>query len=235
MKLQYLTQAQIPHYASRRCSSLSPSRRAQRSVKHGASVRRPPPRIGSGRSSAGGRLRFRCVSERPQPPRWKDWPKGSESVLRASVNTRVFEGAAGGCCASLDDDRFTLSSWWHPSQSVFSTVLQDQRDRVRQALASFLLRSPLAVGPRNLRTVCNPPLTVTLENGRKLIRHRRLPPVIRPWHRPFNNSTLSFTPMSNAPALNGGRASAGSAVPQISLRGSGLTSQRVSSWNTRRS
>ena len=57
----------------------------------------------------------------------------------------------------------------HSAQALFQPILEDQRDRLRQALLALLARTSLTVGARNLPAPANELVLIFLDDGRKLV------------------------------------------------------------------
>src|SRR5437762_919080 len=68
-------------------------------------------------------------------------------------------------------DRLALGLWRNASQSIVSTVLEDERDGLDEALTRLLLRVPLAVRAGHLGAEGDHPFFVAFENARELVTH----------------------------------------------------------------
>ncbi len=68
-----------------------------------------------------------------------------------------------------------MASGGTPRRPSSRTVFKDERDRPRQAFASFLPGSALAVGSRNLGTVGDIPFVVVLDDRREFVVHSSIP------------------------------------------------------------
>jgi len=108
------------------------------------------------------------------PPRpWQGCTRANGRALHASGSSRASSSAEAGCFASpdRDPDRLLLSVRWHSSQSILSSILQDQGDGLGEAVLRLILCAPLPIGTGHLRAVGDEPVAVTLDNRGELARH----------------------------------------------------------------
>ena len=81
-------------------------------------------------------------------------------VLAAGGLRGADEGAGAAPFASRDDDGVLDGVRGDTSKTVLAPIFQDERDRLRQVLATFFCGPSLAVGPRDLWRVADEPFAV---------------------------------------------------------------------------
>jgi hypothetical protein len=79
-------------------------------------------------------------------------------------------------CVSIDGHRVLFSIGGEPSQTIFSTILQNERYRFRETRSSFVAGTTLPVCAGNLRAIRDVPVPILLNDRRKLVFHA-LPPL----------------------------------------------------------
>src|SRR5215467_5962110 len=117
---------------------------------------------GHGRSSSRACLKSPCGEESLQRPPFAGYTKENVHALPVSNSSHACEGASARNPASLQDNRFSNGILGKTPQSIFAAIFEDQLNGFRQILATLFGSAPLAVSPRDLRTVSDEPFFVLL-------------------------------------------------------------------------
>src|SRR5215471_14741117 len=126
---------------------------------------------GHGRSSSRACLKSPCAEESLQRPRSAGYTKESVHALPVSNSSHACEGASARNPASLQDNGFSNGILGKTPQSIFSAIFEDQLNGFDQTVAALFGCAPLAVSPRDLRTVGDEPFFVLLYDRGELIVH----------------------------------------------------------------
>src|SRR4030095_13926381 len=118
--------------------------------------------------------RSRCAVARSQRRPWTDSSKASVTALHASSSNRISANGGAGRPASTDDDLRSGSLRGYTSQTVLSSILENQRDGRREALQGSRFRAALPIRPGDLRTVSDIPALVAFHYRHELVSHTLL-------------------------------------------------------------
>lgn len=132
----------------------------------------PEPRV-FGKFSSQACPRSRRAWALPRRRRSQDYTKGNARPPLVSGSTHAVEDVEGARYVSPDDYYLSEGVLRQPTEGVFSTILQDQVDRVDQACARIVLGASLAVRAGHFRAVGNEPLPVPFKDRRELVPHGR--------------------------------------------------------------
>jgi hypothetical protein len=100
-----------------------------------------------------------------------DLPKENGLRLLVSENTHVGEDAAGVHFFSSNSHQFPHGICRQASESIPSSVFENQVNRLGQAFQAFSLGFPLPIGARDFRAIRYKPFIVPLHNRCKFIMH----------------------------------------------------------------
>jgi hypothetical protein len=73
--------------------------------------------------------------------------------------------------ANIHGDDLALCLSGNAAKAILTTILEDKRDGLGQALAGFLLGAALPVSSWNLRAIRHDPLAILLEYSREFVAH----------------------------------------------------------------
>ena len=113
----------------------------------------------------------RCAGAQPRVLLWWDWSRGNGTAPPVLDNTRTCEGDEAAPCVSLNAHRFAYCVGRKASESIFSAVLQNKRNRLCETPEGFFLCFPLSVCARYLRAVRNKPPVVFFDDRSELVFH----------------------------------------------------------------
>ncbi len=115
--------------------------------------------------------RSQCAWELlPRAPLWGS-PKASVLSPHVAGRSRGVEDDEADCPASSNDNKLALSVRRKRPQRVFAPVIENETDRLPEALQALLTCTSLSICSRNFCTIGDVPCVIAFHDGGELVPH----------------------------------------------------------------